>query len=417
MKILICFDRKDESDQALDAVKKGGPKHLDPHVRYDTQLSSDLEKFFAGVKVALDGKKSPKSAFDGYDLIFLDNNLTHLDIKGARLTGEGVAGYLRAFTDTPYVVSVNKNPDLDFDLQGLVGDASTRADLAINTSHLENRALWTGSVEDARDGFRPWYWPALDSEPVRRRRQIRFVQSRLKKPILSTLDFDRRAILALSRTAKGVLSPEGRQPGSNGESDLITRCTFEDFFRSSSRSVPAEDDRVCLLEIKNRLAISRVVASDLDMWFRRDVVAPQDVIVDVSHLLSRMPFLLGHRASGVKAWNNAIQKARPPFGLDKSIYKRYLSKARCRLDLWIRSPSFWWTTLKDSEKLNQSFFRAEKEKWADCVFCEDISAFVTRGSGVSAPQEFVADFESPWDRRYVRRLTGKRYVPRSRMAL
>jgi hypothetical protein len=130
-----------------------------------------------------------------------------------------------------------------------------------------------------------------------------------------------------------------------------------------------------------------------------------------------MPFLLGHRASGVKAWNIAVQKVRPPFGLDKSIYKRYLSKSRCRLDLWIRSPSFWWTTLKDSDKLNQSFFRAEKEKWADCVFCEDISAFVTRGSGVSAPQEFVADFESPWDRRYVRHLTGKRYVPRSRMAL
>jgi hypothetical protein len=153
------------------------------------------------------------------------------------------------------------------------------------------------------------------------------------------------------------------------------------------------------------------------MWFRRDVLAPQDVIVDVAHLLARMPFLLGSRASNVKAWNAAIQKARPPFGLEKSIYTRHLSKARCHLDTWIQSPSFWWPSLKENEKLNQSFFRAEKEKWADCVFCEDISAFVARGKGVGVPREFVADFESPWDRRYVRYLSGKRYVPRSRMAL
>jgi hypothetical protein len=417
MRILICFDRKEESEEALDAVKKGGPKDPDLHVSCEKQLRSDLVKFFAGVNAVLEGNKSPKSAFDGYDLIFLDNNLTHLDIKGARQTGEGVAGYLRAFTDTPYVISVNKNPDLDFDLQGLVGDAATRADLAINTAHLENPALWTGRVGDARDGFRPWYWPALNFEPNRRRKQIRFVQSRLKKPILSALGFDKRAILALSRTAKGVLSPEGRQPGSHDGSDLITRCTFEDFFLSSSRSVPAEEDRKCLVDTKNRRAISRVVASDLDMWFRRDVAAPQDVIVDIAHLLTRMPFVLGQRASDVKAWNAAVQKVAPPFGLDKSIYKRHLSKTRCRLDLWIRSPSFWWATLKENEKLSQSFFRPQKEKWADCVFCEDISTFVSRGNGASATHEFVADFESPWDRRYVRQLRGKRYVPRSRMAL
>ena len=405
MKILICFDRKDESKEALDAIRTGFPKHVGHKVRHEKELKSDLEAFFAGVKNTLEGKKAPKSAFDGYDLIFLDNNLTHLDIKGARLTGEGVAGYLRAFTNTPYIVSVNKNPDLDFDLQCLVGDASSRADLAINTHHLKNRALWTGRVEDAQDGFRPWYWPALNLEPDRRRKQIKFIYSRLKKPILSSLGFDKLSVLALSRTAKGVLSPEGRQPGSDGTSDPMTKYTFEDFFGSSSRSVPAEDDRETIQKTKNTLAISRVVASDLDMWFRRDVLAPQDVIVDVPHLLVRMPFLLGKRASSVKAWNTAIQKVVPPFALDKAIYKRHLSKARCHLDLWVRSPSFWGTALKDNEKLNQLFFRAEKDKWVDCVFCEDV------------PREFVANFESPWDRRYVRHLSGKRYVPRSRMAL
>ena len=109
----------------------------------------------------------------------IDNNLTHLKVSGGRLTAESIAGYIRAFTTGTYIISVNKNPDVDFDLRFLIGDYNTRTDLALNETHLGNRALWTGDPRDADDGFIPWYWPHLDGVAKRRKEQIAFVHERL----------------------------------------------------------------------------------------------------------------------------------------------------------------------------------------------------------------------------------------------
>ena len=63
------------------------------------------------------------------DIVILDNNLAELTIPGARHTAESIAGYIRAFTNIPYIVSLNKNPDIDFDLRYLMGDRHTQADV------------------------------------------------------------------------------------------------------------------------------------------------------------------------------------------------------------------------------------------------------------------------------------------------
>jgi hypothetical protein len=418
MRMLLCFDKEGEAQEAMEEVAKGAPNGPEPRCLHSEKLTTELKAFFDAVDAALKGK-ARKTNFDGYDLILLDNNLSHLDIKGARLTGEDVAGFFRAFTTTPYIVSLNKNSDLDFDLEYLVGIHDTRADLAVNTDHLANRALWTGNVKDSPDGFRPWYWPALSDEPNRRRRQIKFVQGHFKKPILSALHFPKSAVLALSRRAKGVLSPEGQQPTADASVERpITTVTFEQFFRSSSRSVPAEEDRKNLADRDDRTATSRVIAGDLDFWLRRDVLGPQDVLVDAPHLLLRMPFLLGKKASSLSAWNATTSHRQPPFGFDAAIYKRYLRAHRFKEQQWTPRPTFWGSAIKADKKLNDLFFASEKASWGDFVFCEDVSTFVDRPNEESMfPQEFVAEFESPWNRRYVRVLEQKSYVPRSRLAL
>ena len=79
-----------------------------------------------------------------FDIVVLDNNLAALEVSGARQTAESIAGYIRAFTNIPYIVSLNKNPEVDFDLRYLLGDYQTQADVALNTDHLANRALWRG---------------------------------------------------------------------------------------------------------------------------------------------------------------------------------------------------------------------------------------------------------------------------------
>jgi hypothetical protein len=423
MRVLICDDRKAECQDTLEAAREGAPRGVRCESLHSDELTETLKKFFVDIKHVLNGKKVPPSSmtgrFDGQDIIILDNNLSHLKIEGARLTAEAIAGYVRAFTTTPYVISLNKNHQVDFDLQYLIGDNGTRADLAINTPHLRNRSLWTGRAVDASDGFHPWYWPALILAPERRRKQIAFVQMRIKKPILKGLQFPTSSVAALSRHAKGLLSSEA-QYGDNDSKvrTSLSGVTFEQFFGSSARSLPADEDRTNLIKCDNHEVIARVVAGELDCWLRRDVLGPQDVLVDLPHLLVRMPFLLGKRAADLKAWNASTNAKTPPFGLETSLYKRFLSPHRFKLNSWAVYPVFWGQSLKQSEKLTELFFKAEKDEWGDFVFCEDTSTFQMRTDDDSSEvMEFVAEFETPWDRRYIAGVRSKHYAPRSRLAL
>src|SRR5207244_1753722 len=122
-------------------------------------------------------------------------------------------GYIRAFTSTPYIISLNKNPDIDFDLRYLIGDYATRADVALNTHHLSNIALWTGDQKKAKSGFLPWYWPRLDKVSDRRRKQVEFVRKYLDDSIMTTFGFDDEAIGFLSPRATGSLSPKAELDG------------------------------------------------------------------------------------------------------------------------------------------------------------------------------------------------------------
>ena len=176
-----------------------------------TRLEEALKALFKDIEGFLEDSphSSPvESPFDNQDLIVLDNNLTHLNVSGTRLTAESIAGYIRAFSTGTYIISINKNPDVDFDLRFLIGDYTTQTDLALNENHLGNRALWTGNPSDANDGFIPWYWPRLKDVVKRRQEQIDFVQERLEEKVFSSLAFNDDAIGFLSYHAKGALSSD-----------------------------------------------------------------------------------------------------------------------------------------------------------------------------------------------------------------
>src|SRR5260370_14514017 len=192
MKILVCDDKADSRDNVVEALRGVG---YTPETLIDTALSDELTKLFARVESSTKGGAEnylhQPSRFDDVDILILDNNLAFLPNKGGPpLTAESIAGYIRAFTTTCYIVSLNMNLDVDFDLRYLVGDFSTRADLAINTSHLRNRALWTHRAADSNDRFCPWYWPVLDSAAQRRRDQVDFVREHLADSVLHTFGVD-----------------------------------------------------------------------------------------------------------------------------------------------------------------------------------------------------------------------------------
>jgi hypothetical protein len=427
MKVLVCDDVADRGDVVVNAVRAAGHE---PFSLIDGKLSIELKSLFGRVATAkLDAAayKHEPSLFDDYDVVIIDNNLAYLDNAGGPpLTAESIAGYLRAFTEAAYIVSLNMNPDVDFDLRYLVGDFSTRADLAVNSSHLQNRSLWTHKREDSTNGFCPWYWPRLDSAAERRRAQVDFIKNHLDDPVYPTFDFDEEAVAFMSLHARGSLSPEGATaPTSQAGGKPLGEITFRDVFIAKDRSLPVKADRMTLDTAERngsasmRDLIARVVAADVDLWFRRDIVGPQEALVDVPHLIVRFPFLLGSRAGDAQQWNDAVEAKTPPYGCEPVLYERHVAQRLFPHDMWTPTPCFWWPRLKSDEKLGEVFFQSKQQAWADVVFCEDDSRFTLRlgQDGGEPPVEFTAEFEGSWNRRYISRLNGVQYAPRSRLAV
>ena len=235
MKILICDDDPGKGEKTQKAIAAG--THHETRLLAGDELTLEIRRLFGRAASTFNPDSSSASTpsqfeHDEYDIAILDNNLSKLDIRSARHTAESIAGYVRAFWKIPYIVSLNKNPHVDFDLRYLVGDYQTHADLALNDKHLSISALWTGI--SVKDEFRPWYWPAMESVVGRRRRQIAFVKEHLDDSILGALDLRKSAVDRLSRHALGALSPEAR---------LVRRVTFRKFFVASCRSLPIRAER------------------------------------------------------------------------------------------------------------------------------------------------------------------------------
>ena len=404
MKILVCDDKADQCDAVV--AQLGTRAHVNG--LSGARLKDELLNLFRCVAGVLKGNDQPfETSFDGYCLAIVDNDLTHLELEGARLSAETIIGYLRAFTDIPYIISLNKNQNVDFDLRYLFGDYQSLADLALNTPNLDNARLW-GSV--AGD-FAPWYWPRLEDAVSRREKQIKFVEERLETSTWDAIGIPSDAESYLSRHAKASLwSTESR----------TLNAPLWSFFDASRTLPPADRELLSnLAKSGNELArnaVHRVVAYEVDRWIRRDVLGVQDVLIDLPHLLSMMPFLLGDRANDVGQWNEVVTADRPPYSLDEAIYEEHLAPARFTESVWVPTPSFWWPKLKADEQLTELFYEAN-DNWADAVFCEDVSRFVlvpSNGNDLS-PQEFEAEVPGSWPRRFVLDVESYKYSPRCRV--
>ena len=425
MKILVCDDERTRGEDAVEAISSTG---LDLEVErlFADDLREAIESLVERGRSFLENSRPASSleaklAFDepGIDLVILDNNLAELRIQGARHTAEALAGHIRAFTAIPYVVSLNKNPQTDFDLRFLVGDYETKTDLALNTDHLGLQGLWTGEPGPEDGCFLPWYWPVLGVEPAKRSLQEGFVESHLKEAMLESLGFSEGVVTRLARHAKGAISSQAQ------DNAALASVTFLDFFMQSCHSLPIEKERQNVVrrlasgdEREQRAAravVVRVVAAELDRWFRRDVSGPQAMLVDLPHLLTRMPFLLGEGASSVEGWNAAVESRLEPLEVVDGSFRDHLEAAAFPYRCWTKVPSFWWPLLKADEELNASFFEDHLD-WADALFCEDVSRFRS-ASREPAPREFAAEFEGAWNRRQVAWLADRSYTPGSRFAL
>lgn len=409
MKILVCDDKPSQCERTMNAIRsKSKVTGL-----AGNELKSALTGLFDSVARALQGEGESEewdssNEFSGYDVAIVDNNLTALELEGARLTAETIVGYLRAFTDIPYIVSLNKNLHVDFDLRYLFGDYQSLADLALNTEHLRNDRLWDA---EARQEFSPWYWPRLAEAAERRREQVRFLKARLDEPVWSELGFPVEADEYLSLRAKSPLL--------SGELEA-QEARFDVFLGATRTLPPAEMEMLRNLADDGaegaREAMCRIAAYEVDRWVRRDVLGTQDVLIDLPHLVAQMPFLVGEKADDVKGWNAIVAAVEPNFGLDRTLFEKHLAPARFLEEIWVPGPCFWWPSLKGDRDLTKRFFDAEGN-WPDAVFCEDVSRFVVIGNDGEdgSPLEFQTELEGSWGTRYIAYVPAYAYTPRSRI--
>src|SRR5215217_5431353 len=114
MKILVCDDIPDRCAEAVDKIREAGQP--EPGILVDKDLTTELTRLFEKVRKCMDEpttyKAGDQSPFDEADIVILDNKLTELELAWARLTAESIAGYVRAFTAAPYVISLNMNEDV-----------------------------------------------------------------------------------------------------------------------------------------------------------------------------------------------------------------------------------------------------------------------------------------------------------------
>src|ERR1051325_6509386 len=121
MKILVCDDEEGRSNDIANSIHDG--VGIVPERLVGQLLTDVLEGLRKGINACMEKpnecKPLPQLPFGDFDIVVLDNNLAHLDSTGARLTAEAIIGNIRAFTEVPYIISLNKNTEVDFDLRFL----------------------------------------------------------------------------------------------------------------------------------------------------------------------------------------------------------------------------------------------------------------------------------------------------------
>jgi len=249
----------------------------------------------------------------------------------------------------------------------------------------------------------------LPDAACRRRKQIDFVRENLEQTVWGKLGFPDYAEDYMSRRSRALGS---RSP--SGES--IRKVSFLDVFRANSFFDREAIERVASLAMSEIPwaveAVCRVASAEMDRWLRREILAPQDVLVDVPHLVARMPSLLGEAGESLGAWNNVINAEEPPYGLQRETYETLVRIAEFQPAFWSASPCFWWPMLKTNAELQRQLFDCSV-KWPDVVFCEDVSTFIEKNS--LTPIEIEAEIEGSWPRRYIVQRADLNFSPRSRI--
>ncbi len=327
--------------------------------------------------------KSNSSIFDEVSIFVIDYDLLRADTK-SYWTGEVVAYLTRCYSQCGILIGLNQFGDNPFDLT-LKGHLESYADLNIGSKQLGRPGLWGGAIT----GFRPWYWPDLINYLDAFHKKVKEVIDNIDEPLSEVVGISE----IIELLPKTVIEFVGKDP---------RKVTFRDFVTKSGQGLRRKDKNPRIEDI------ARIAAARISKWLERLVLSGQNFLVDAPHLVSRYPSLLKGKHSSIESWDRTAKfQTVSKLGLDHS----RIEKFRFRKEYWFSRPVWFWRPLSEFQKIREVSRPWEGEK-IRLAFCEDSSSF----HPLNECKEFLAEVDSPYDRRYVyHRFAGVDYQPRVRL--
>ena len=427
MRILVCDDRETDDSGASTADKYTALIERGSEIKSVVATSQQLElllgQFYATTVHPYFGYgtqpiDAPKRQLDidltEYDIIILDHNLTHLSTAGRVYSSDIIAAHMRAFLPHAYITIVNRDAFLDFDLLTLYGIEESNADLDVNPQHLSSVWLWS-RTQSAQPMFAPSYWPKLKSAARKKAHQIDWLSQHFCKPILPALGFTPDTYGVLSRTDQSLFVND--RDGAQWDPFTVTPQLIA---QQKLEGLNQEEYRQILSEgLENNYPVLRLLAWQIDKWLRLRVFAPQSCVVDLPHLVERIPMLLSDVASAADpsvlgqlacGEEDAVEYIRPNA---LEVISRYRFESEC----WTDRPRFWWPLIAMDTKLDEVLEGLFDQDWPELIFLEDTSELIDgRRLATDEVRQFVAGFHTSWDQRCIRSLTNIAYKPKGRFA-
>ena len=346
-----------------------------------------LESMFDSKGVASDGSLS------SIDVLCIDYDLRAIE-KHSWLTADTLAGLVRAFTECPCVVVLNRPPRVAFDLT-LVGAWEGPGDLQLLPGLLGRPVFWGAETEARKESelvFKPWHW--LDLFAVRGQTQAKLDALEKYGPDLA--DMDIFAFLEFPDEVRSRLSWRALGALSNAIASDDPRLTFESFIKNGARCLlPERFEQISIRDDASRPVALRIIAFELGRWVREQVVAGQDVLVDLPHLIARAPWLFKGSQLDRSAWNRLAALGGDCFA--QGLVPDWLIEYRYARQEWTGREVFLWESLQRDPRFAMSDSDVPEAGFGDFVFAEDCSEFVSMG----AARTFIAGFGNLWDQRYV----------------
>ena len=295
-------------------------------------------------------------------------------------SGERLVYLARCYSTAGFLVVVNqKFQESTFDVT-LQRFANSYADLNLSQADLSNPALWVGRSD--KDGeYHPWAWPSLAFADGTWQGRLDFIDD-LEAPVMERLGLGAERFSAKQLDLLGELSDEGGDPSS---------VTFDQLVDSTAGLSPRDRQ-------PNSSMRRAIAASVVGRWLEQVVLPGQNVLVDLPHLASRYPAVLGEAP---ERWVGAADKQLPTAALPEAL-SGICSPATSLLGRPV------WAASQAREAAQAIKNNVE---WPDLVFCEDTSRFVATESA----KEVETDVPGPHTRRFIEHVSGVRYDPSRRV--